>query len=663
MEPTQYHYKGCRFDPTPEPRCAWAVLIMIGKAYAPGALVVAQSLRAARTKHDLVCMVTADVPEETRDQLRLVFDRVADVPYVSHAARPLPSSKQAESYNGWIDRAFTKWNCLNLTDYDRVLFVDADIVFTANADELFDLRPPAACYSLPWAQPWQKKGNALSNPYIEPGACDMPHGAPVPATKVMDALRSRTFVGGGFLVLLEPGREKYSELLALIREKPVYGQGYLTTSRADECSIAELYAGQGTDWTHIHQRYAAIPWKKDWVSRDIRGFHYFGRKPWESARDEWPDLADWWKVADRLTASHPRLSALFSPRLSETTPLDADYAQFRLTNDLRTVIRTAMVQRAPQLRHGKHKTALREIDNILERWLLAMVNNPGSPGQHTGWAKVYRRSAPEEQFNQKLVAELAEKRICPTTNEAQALVSTMLALVAARLSLVPHPTGARESCGPDHLSYGSHFRINLTPRLRRLIELGGCLAATNVALRYAAVISAGQQWGLPQHHVSYLYETCGVRNEAFASPLNARLLGKPGARFCSIFPDVDGAFGSIGDFFSAEVGVGNWVINPPFVESLMTRMARRVVDNISPERPQTFFIILPAWTDSEAYSALHRCPHLAAEIRLTEGEYYFEDPSGNRIFTKASSIYFALSTEGPEVRQQLETALRTIMTI
>lgn len=38
----------------------------------------------------------------------------------------------------------------NLTDYEKVLFVDADKIVLSNCDSLFDLRAPAGTFSSPW---------------------------------------------------------------------------------------------------------------------------------------------------------------------------------------------------------------------------------------------------------------------------------------------------------------------------------------------------------------------------------------------------------------------------------------------------------------------------------------------------------------------------------
>ena len=307
-------------------KCAWVVLLMGGGSYEPGALVVAQSLKALKTRHDVVCMVTADVPAETRARLKesALYDAVVDVPYITQKTRPFTSSHQVEMYGGWIDHSFTKWNCLLLTQYRRVLLVDADIVAMANCDDLFELRPPAACYSNPWAEPHQPSPSAregLLNPYLTPSRgsrgglrwSDPLHGSRVTGDRIEMAVHTKSFVGWGAMVLLEPSAEKHAALLTMIYAAgAVFGEEYNSISGSDEVSIALLYAREG--WTHIHQRYLAIPWKTDWVSCDIRAYHFHGRKPWNSAPTEWPDLAIWWGVAGRVVADHPTLRGLFYPR-------------------------------------------------------------------------------------------------------------------------------------------------------------------------------------------------------------------------------------------------------------------------------------------------------------------------------------------------------------
>ena len=649
-------YTGGRETPDEPVKAAWVVLLMIGDGYLPGALVVASSFRRMKTVHDLVCMVTPEISASVRETLLQVYDRVVEVPYIEHSAKQFTSKKQVEMYAGWIDRSFTKWNCLKFTEYDKVIFVDADMVALVNCDDLFEMSAPAATYSNPWAYPW-KADRGLNNPYLtcegKARDCDFPHGSTVPPEAVHVAVKTGSFVGAGGLVLLEPSLSWFDALTTLINSEEVFGANFDTVSGADEVSIALTYANAGVAWTHLHQRYQAIPWKQEWVKNDVRIYHYFGRKPWHMDVAEWPDLNDWWDEANRVVAKFPETRRVFYPTIESVTPLDADLAQLRLTSDVRDLI----AGRARMSKRYKRDVSRvwRETDSIVERWLMAMVN---SNAREHEWAKVYRPTTLDDDFNNKLAGELVEKKIVDSASDAGALVVTILALVDIRLAAYPRPSNSIATCTDSKISYGSHFAADRTERLTTLVSLQGCDAAVAVALRYAVVVSAGQQWGIPQAHVDHLYDNFGVRNEAFASPLNSRLLGKKGATFCSVFPDTDAVFGAVGEFFEQDFNRGgNWVINPPFVESIMERAANVVVKSLSTDNPVTVFFVIPAWTDSAVYRTLHGSNHRVAELRLDGGSYFYEDPLGKRVRTKASSIYFALSTESPDVQATLAAAL------
>ena len=93
------------------------------------------------------------------------------------------------------------------------------------------------------------------------------------------------------------------------------------------------------------------------------------------------------------------------------------------------------------------------------------------------------------------------------------------------------------------------------------------------ALRYASLYSKTRHIGPPQVVYDHFYDW-GVRNEGFASPFNARLLGKPEARFHSLFADTDACMGSGGSFFDLQepTNPGHWCLDPPFLTATMDRV-------------------------------------------------------------------------------------------
>ena len=338
-----------------------------------------------------------------------------------------------------------------------------------------------------------------------------------------------------------------------------------------------------------------------------------------------------------------------------------DLLQLQLTKDILQWLTTKEARKS----HA-------EVGNIVERWLMSSANSNGahSNGAHSNGphACTYLHMSldPGAAANQKMASEIAEKGLATPRHSLQ-LVQQLLNMVGARRAAL-QAAAQSDSAQSDSAQSNSaqsdsahcdgslrcqleqaEFCQPLTEATDTLVRIGGRTAAVAVALRYAALAPGGQQWGLPRAHVRFLYDEFGVRNEAFASPINSRLLGLPGARFCSLFPDTDGVFGSIGDFFAADMAAhpGNWVVNPPFVEELLERAARKCIAAVAAARAAgralTVFFVAPDWRDAEFHRLL--AVAAAASLRLEPRRYFYESPAGDRIPTRAASAYFALSTD------------------
>ena len=117
------------------------------------------------------------------------------------------------------------------------------------------------------------------------------------------------------------------------------------------------------------------------------------------------------------------------------------------------------------------------------------------------------------------------------------------------------------------------------------------------ALRYASIFAKTRHIGPPQTTYNLFYDW-GVRNEAFASPFNARLLGKNNASFFSLFKDTDEAFGSKGSFFDVESPTnhpGDWCFDPPFIEELLESAVKKLNKWKNKHPAINFILIVPDW--------------------------------------------------------------------
>jgi hypothetical protein len=89
-------------------------------------------------------------------------------------------------------------------------------------------------------------------------------------------------------------------------------------------------------------------------------------------------------------------------------------------------------------------------------------------------------------------------------------------------------------------------------------------------LRYESISGKYEQWSLPYNYYSYLV-SIGYNCDAMASPFNCQMLvvdyvnKTNNARFCSLFPDTDAPFGSIGNFFQTDISAYRSVIVSPMV--------------------------------------------------------------------------------------------------
>lgn len=137
----------------------------------------------------------------------------------------------------------------------------------------------------------------------------------------------------------------------------------------------------------------------------------------------------------------------------------------------------------------------------------------------------------------------------------------------------------------------------------------------------------------PDYGFQWLRDRVGVRAECFASPLNCW-----NERFCSVARDTDRFFGSMGNFFSFDLSQtvsrlsaehGSFEANPPFVESVMNDMAKRIQTILTTVQsiPLSFTVIVPAWTDCEGIELMTNTvfcrPHSGYRLVLPKKQHTY----------------------------------------
>ncbi|XP_050430856.1 uncharacterized protein LOC126839536 [Adelges cooleyi] len=282
-------------------RYAIVTLVMLDNRYVDGALVLAESIQRYNAANiDRVCMIDRSVSDANRRRLEERFTRVVNVPYIVKqlSDRYLRSRRQRELYGRWIDYSYTKWNCLDealFGRYDKVLFVDADVVFTSryHADAslvyaVFDVPTPAAVI-------WNPYNRKQYSPYALKTVLEA-HGNKCPSAVL--AQLSRQAFSGGF-TLLKPD----DAVLRLV--KSTRPPADVPMNGPDETLLYHIYTAVLR--VDIYNLNAICNYKPDGCNtvqqkHNILSVHYYGTdKPFfGQSVSGWHDTCLWAEIYEQI---------------------------------------------------------------------------------------------------------------------------------------------------------------------------------------------------------------------------------------------------------------------------------------------------------------------------------------------------------------------------
>ena len=169
--------------------------------------------------------------------------------------------------------------------------------------------------------------------------------------------------------------------------------------------------------------------------------------------------------------------------------------------------------------------------------------------------------------------------------------------------------------------------------------------------------SEGYQMAISNEAFQWFRTNLSVNMECFASPLNCW-----NERFFSVSYDTDQYFGSLGNFFqfrheTSESGIskpfsylfevgGSFEANPPFVDSVMTSMAKHIhylLDSVKTSTvPFSFSIVVPAWTDCEGIlimnDSCYARPYVGYKLVLEKKEHYYRPGMQHRVLDREKQL-------------------------
>jgi hypothetical protein len=334
--------------------------------------------------------------------------------------------------------------------------------------------------------------------------------------------------------------------------------------------------------------------------------------------------------------------------------LEKEYERWQTTEDILDYLKR--IAKTPRKQY--------EAQNILARFLLRLAQGPFDRID-----PVYAKPKDSKlvvQAYDDFRREMAEKRIA-WGKYGYRVVSKVQAMIREFLDLYPFPQGdvfniKFRGNGEDTTIVYFDFSMRFAEeRLEAYYDIGvNPKEIVAMAMRYHSVLSySSQHWNIPRKIFKSAYDaSMGDVIEGFSSPINSQLLlvteagVKP--KFCSLFPDTDAVFGSLGDFFALDLSQVEGMLmfdNPPYIIELMDKVSEQHEYWLS-KIPVSIIFVVPDWTDAKYYNISINSSYLVKERRLAKGTHYYEsqDEEGNVITIKANfpSHVFLFSSMGTE---------------
>lgn len=273
---------------------AW-VTLLTQPEYLVGVRALQRSLTLSGSRYPLVVMVTENIAAAARRQL------VADGSQVRDVAPLSPNPQLANRYaNARFSEVWSKLRAWQLTEFSRVVFLDADMLVTQNMDELFKqpLAPDAlaACHA------------CRCNPnHIDSHPADwVPENCFYSLCRGEDHLeqpdRVDNYLNSGLLVL-KPDEQVFAQMLAQLA-----ALDDLSEYRFPEQDFLNQFYRQR--WQPLPWIYNALKTLPDqhpaiWDRKRAKNLHFILDKPWQRPPDPQSryyalDKA-WWQVAEGLS--------------------------------------------------------------------------------------------------------------------------------------------------------------------------------------------------------------------------------------------------------------------------------------------------------------------------------------------------------------------------
>ena len=116
------------------------VTLLSNKSYLEGVLVLSRSLKAVQAQYPLYCVLSVSVDNEVQKELEQ--EGIGCI-RLAHAAVDGNVNPEGQGFSHW-NFTFDKLQIWGLTQFEKIVFLDSDMLIVNNIDELFEREPFSA---------------------------------------------------------------------------------------------------------------------------------------------------------------------------------------------------------------------------------------------------------------------------------------------------------------------------------------------------------------------------------------------------------------------------------------------------------------------------------------------------------------------------------------
>jgi hypothetical protein len=295
---------------------AIGVIVFNNPLYLVGACLSAYVHRKFITKYklniDLIVMVDKEM-YKYKDELDKYFDLVKLIDLLEMKLNQ--KYNVINKYSKWMKYSISKWQILNFDFYDKILFLDVDILpVKKNFYDIFNLDTPAIMI---------RGINTIQDSLVKPeffmddlDNLDNLDLKNIKNGEYFDLATKLKYSLDAGIVLLKPDKTLFNEYIDFLKIcEGSYGYISKYDSGIDETTLLMFFIFYKKIPIHlIPYNYAPIPWDKfPYDKNDMRGINYLSLiKPWVKLPIiQWSDENIWHKIAKKALDKHSVITKIY----------------------------------------------------------------------------------------------------------------------------------------------------------------------------------------------------------------------------------------------------------------------------------------------------------------------------------------------------------------